>query len=190
MPKKKTDLTIIEDTIVSKIRFIRGEKVMLDRDLAELYRVETRTLNQAVKRNKNRFPNDFMFQLNKQEFENLTSQIVMSNAGGIRRPPYAFTEQGVAMLSSILNSEIAIAVNIQIIRVFTKMRELILAHKDIMLQIKKLEKEVGNNTDDIKIIFNYLNELLNPENARVKIGYKVADTKENTNKAKSKKARQ
>ena len=176
MAKEKAEIVIVQDVIVSKIHFIRGEKVLLDRDLADLYGVETRVLNQAVKRNINRFPSDFMFQLNKTEFEKWISQNVISNMSA-RKLPYAFTEQGVAMLSSVLNSDTAIAVNIQIIRVFTKMRELMIAHKDIMLQLKKLEKEVASNADDIKAIFSYLNELLSPVNERVKIGYKITEKK-------------
>ena len=114
-----------DEIVINKIYLIREQKVMLDRDLAELYGVETRALNQAVKRNAERFPNDFMFQLTEEEFNNWKSQIVTSNSTkmGLRKKPLVFTEQGVAMLSSVLNSEIAIRVNIQIIRVFTKMRE-------------------------------------------------------------------
>jgi hypothetical protein len=110
--------------IISKIYFIRGVKVMLDRDLAKLYKVETRNLNQAVRRNEKRFPEDFMFQMSKEEMDNWKSQIVISNSEkmGLRKPPLVFTEQGVAMLSSVLNSDRAIGVNIQIISVFTKIR--------------------------------------------------------------------
>src|SRR3990167_8055506 len=125
MPKKlkQTKSLIPSERILNGILFIRGKKVMLDKDLAHLYQVETRVLIQAVKRNMERFPNDFMFQLTKEEFENLISQFVTSSHGGTRKLPYAFTEQGVAMLSSVLNSKRAILVNIQIIRTFTKLRE-------------------------------------------------------------------
>ena len=120
-----SDIVPIE-RITNKIYLMRGMKVMLDRDLAELYDVETRTLVQAIKRNKQRFPPDFMFQLSKDEFDSLRSQIVISKGrGGRRYPPYAFTEQGVAMLSSVLNSDRAIQVNIQIMRAFTKLREML-----------------------------------------------------------------
>jgi phage regulator Rha-like protein len=147
--------------IVSKIHFIRGEKVMLDSDLAELYGVETKRLKEQVKRNIERFPVTFMFELNPQEVKTLRSQIATSNErrGGPRYMPYAFTEHGVLMLANVLKSKSAIDMSIRIIDVFVRMRELVLAHKDIMLQIKKLEKEVTGNTDDIKAIFNYLNEL-------------------------------
>src|SRR5690349_11085355 len=132
MPKNKQTAIIPDEQVISKIYLIRGQKVMLDRHLAELYQVETRILNQAVRRNIDRFPKDFMFQLTRQEFENLKSQIVTSSWGGVRKLPFAFTEQGVAMLSGVLNSAIAIKVHIQIIRVFAKMKSLILTHKDIL----------------------------------------------------------
>ena len=115
-----------DEIIINKIILLRDQKVLVDRDLAELYGVDTRTLNQAVKRNLKRFPEDFMFQMTKEEFEIWRSQIVISNSDrmGLRRPPHVFTEQGVAMLSSVLNSDRAILVNIQIMRVFTKLRAL------------------------------------------------------------------
>src|SRR3984885_4808381 len=116
---------------------------MIDRDLAELYDVETKQLKRQVRRNVDRFPEDFMFELTKEEFENLRSQIGTSSWGGVRYMPMAFTEQGVAMLSSVLNSETAIRVNIRIIRVFTKLRELLLTHKDILLKLEKLERKVA-----------------------------------------------
>ena len=124
---------IPDEIVMNKIYLIRGQKIMLDEDLAKLYNVQTKVLNQAVKRNAFRFPEDFMFHLNKMEFENLKSQFVTSSWGGRRNLPFAFTELGVAMLSSVLNSETAIRVNIQIIRVFTRMREMLLTHKDILL---------------------------------------------------------
>jgi len=113
---------------------------MMDFDLAEMYLVETKQLKRQVRRNMDRFPEDFMFEINKEEFENLRSQIGSSSWGGSRYLPMAFTEQGVAMLSSVLSSRMAIEVNIQIIRVFTKMREMILNHKDILLKLEKVEK--------------------------------------------------
>lgn len=165
-------ITIPDEVVVNKIYLIRGQKVMLDNDLAELYDVETKVLNQAVKRNQSRFPEDFMFQLSGQEFENLRSQTVTSKWGGRRTAPYAFTEQGVAMLSSVLNSERAILVNIHIIRVFTKMREMLLTHKDVLLKLEQLERKVVQQDDDIKLIFDYLKELLNPKTEpRRKIGF-------------------
>jgi hypothetical protein len=150
-----------DETIVSKIYLIRGKKVMVDRDLAELYDVETRVLNQAVRRNEKRFPEDFMFQMSKEEMENWKSQIVISNTEkmGLRKPPLVFTEQGVAMLSSVLNSDRAIMVNIQIIRVFTKMREMLETHKEILQKLEQLEKKDIEQDDKIMLIFEYLKQL-------------------------------
>ncbi|MEI6310881.1 MAG: ORF6N domain-containing protein [Bacteroidota bacterium] len=175
--------TINEKHIVSKIYTIRGQKVMLDRDLAEMYGVETRVFNQSIKRNIERFPKDFMFQLNKEEFENLISQIVTSSWGGTRKMPYAFTEQGVAMLSSVLNSSTAIQVNIQIIRTFTRMRQLLINHQDIMIKLSKIEKQVLKldrrtelNEKDIEDVFDAINQLIakeeEPSAPRNKIGFK------------------
>ena len=124
MKKQTNEVTIPTETLMNKIYVIRGVKVMLDTDLAELYGVETKVLNQSVKRNSKRFPEDFMFQLSTPEFEILKSQFVTSSWGGARKLPFAFTEQGVAMLSGILNSDRAITVNIQIMRIFTNMRKL------------------------------------------------------------------
>lgn len=167
-----------DESIISKIYVIRGKKIMLDRDLAELYGVETRVLKQQVKRNMERFPEDFMFELNKEEFNNLRSQIVTSNWGGVRYMPMAFTEQGVAMLSSVLNSKQAILVNIQIIRVFTKIRELLTTHKEILQKLEQLEKKDIEQDDKIMLIFEYLKQLekskqeeLEQKN-RPKIGFK------------------
>ena len=133
---------------------------MLDRDLALLYNVMTRNLNKAVSRNLMRFPKDFMFQLTQKEFKNLMFQIGTSSWGGTRKMPYVFTEQGVAMLSSILNSERAILVNIHIIRVFTRMRQLLLTHKNVLLKLEKLERKAVQHGGDITLIFKYLKELL------------------------------
>ncbi len=165
------------EVIINKIYLIRGQKVMLDRDLAELYQVETRRLNEQVRRNLSRFPHDFMFELTKEELENWMSQIATSNSikMGLRKPPLCFTEQGVAMLSSVLNSERAIQMNIQIIRIFTKMKEMALTHKDMLLKIEKLETETGKNSIDIQTIFKALKQLLQEpkiEEKRTKIGFK------------------
>ena len=161
MANSYKELMIPDELVMNKIYLIRGQKVMLDRDLAELYDVETKVLNQAVKRNADRFPADFMFQLTKKEFENLKSQIVTSSWGGVRKMPFAFTEQGVAMLSSVLKSEIAIRVNIQIIRIFTRMREMIMTHKDILLQLEKIDLPAGrqekNSRGMMKILLSYFN---------------------------------
>src|SRR5271170_2100777 len=134
------------EIIQNKIYLIRGRKVMLDRDLAELYGVETRRLNEQVKRSLKRFPLDFMFQLTKEETKKWMSQIAISNKEimGIRKMPYVFTEQGVAMLSSVLNSDRAIEVNIQIMRIFTKLREMMISHKDLARKIAYLERRFQN----------------------------------------------
>jgi len=178
MPKSTLSLAnVSEEIILEKIYIIRGQKVMLDKDLAEMYGVEVRVLNQAVKRNSTRFPEDFMFQLTETEFKSLISQFVISKnegRGGTRKSPYAFTEQGVAMLSSVLNSETAIQVNIQIIRLFTKMKQLILDNKDLWMKIEKIEQHLLKNDEEIKTVFAYLKKLLIPENKpRNPIGFKV-----------------
>ncbi|GAB3422945.1 ORF6N domain-containing protein [Niabella aquatica] len=155
---------------------------MLDKDLAEMYGVETRRLNEQVKRNNKRFPQDFMFTLTPKEFDNLISQFATSSLsagwGGTRKLPRAFTEQGVAMLSSVLNSDTAIEVNIRIIRVFTKLREYTLTHKEILIQLAKLEKEVIGHSRDIENIFTVLKELIEKQSTptpRNKIGFKNYD---------------
>src|SRR3989338_10937647 len=157
------------EKILSEILFIRGKKVMLDKDLALLYQVETGSLNRAVKRNLERFPSDFMFQLTKSELQNLRyqfgisnliSQSVTSSRGGRRYLPYAFTEQGVAILSSILNSERAILVNIQIIRTFTKLRELLATNTKLRIKIEKMEKKYNYQ---LKEVFEILKQLLKKE---------------------------
>jgi len=143
-----------------------------------MYGVETRRLNEQVKRNVKRFPKDFMFTLTPKEYENLKSQNATSSWGGRRKLPNAFTEQGVAMLSSILNSDVAIEVNIRIIKVFTKLREYALTHKEILLQLLKLEKEVKGNSKDIENILMVLKELIEKQrnpNPRNKIGFKNYD---------------
>jgi len=176
MAKKELLELVAEQKIVNKIYAVRGQRVMLDADLAAMYGVETRRLNEQVKRNLKRFPSDFMFTLTAKEHENLKSQNATSSWGGRRKLTSAFTEQGVAMLSSVLNSDIAIEVNIRIIRVFTKMREYALSHKEILLQLAKLEKEVKGNSKDIENIFLVLKELIEkhsePPVPRNKIGFR------------------
>lgn len=172
MAVSKTSFSITDEIITQKIYLVRGQKVMIDSDLSELYKVETKVLNQAVKRNQKRFPEDFMFQLSNEEFENLRSQLVTSSWGGRRYPPMAFTEQGVAMLSSVLRSDTAIEVNIQIIRVFARMRQMIMTNKDVLLKLEQLEKEVGKHSEDIELIFRYLKQLLDPPQLpRQRIGF-------------------
>ena len=166
MPKtKQGTLQINEQLIVDRVFVIRGLKVMLDKDLAAMYSVETFRLNEAVKRNLSRFPPDFMFRLNQDEFKSLISQNAISKnpgRGGIRKMPYVFTEEGVAMLSSILSSETAIQVNIQIIRVFIKMKQLLLDIKDLYLKIEKIENKLTAHDEDIQNIFVILKKLLQP----------------------------
>lgn len=167
------EVSIPDDKVIDKIYLIREKKVMLDRDLAQLYGVETKVFNQAVSRNLQRFPDDFMFRLSGQEFKNLRSQIVTSSWGGIRYNPRAFTEQGVAMLSSVLNSEQAIMVNIQIIRIFTRMREMLLTHKEMLLKMGKFEKRMDNQDKSIKQLFFYLKQLIREkEEPRNPIGFR------------------
>lgn len=168
----ENSLIIPSERIVGKIYIIRNRKVMIDRDLAELYGVKTMVLNQAVKRNLKRFPEDFMFQMDKDEFENWKSQIVISKSDkmGLRRPPYVFTEQGVAMLASVLNSDRAISVNIQIIRTFVKIRELMETNQSLYRKIKDMEQKYDGQ---IKEIFSKL-KLLQTEKSKPKkqIGFK------------------
>ena len=164
-----------EETISDKIYFIRGQKVMLDRDLALLYGIETKVLKQAVKRNISRFPDDFMFQLSQSEFDNLRSQIVTSSWGGTRIFPSVFTEHGVLMLSSVLKSDKAIQTNIQIMRIFMKVRQMLLDTTEIKVDILQIQKKLENHDKNIELVFSYLDELTEKkenENERVKIGYK------------------
>lgn len=161
MPKNNKISIVPVERIETKIFLIRGRKVMIDRDLAELYGVETRALNQAVKRNIERFPEEFMFQLNKKEIEIwqsqiLISQTVISSWGGRRKIPMVFTEPGVAMLSSVLNSKKAIQVNIQIIKTFIKLREMIAGNKDLRIKIEKLERKYNKY---FKVIFEAIKSL-------------------------------
>ncbi len=145
--------------IRSKIYIIRGKQVMIDKDLAELYQVENRVLNQAVKRNSDRFPDDFMFQLTKEEYENLISQIVISSSehGGVRKMPYAFTEEGVYMLSSVLRSPVAAQTSIAIVRTFTKLREFSLHYNALAKKIIELERK---NDKQFKEVFKILDGLM------------------------------
>jgi len=142
------------------ILLIRGEKVLLDQDLAELYGVETRALVQAVKRNLDRFPKDFMFQLTAEEFGNLKSQIVTSSWGGRRTAPYAFSEQGVAMLSSVLRSKRAVQVNIEIIRAFVRLRAMLATHADLARQLDALERKYDQQ---FKAVFDAIRQIMSPQ---------------------------
>ncbi len=169
-----TELVSVE-AIANKIYFIRGMKVMLDRDLAELYGVETRVLKQAVRRNLRRFPSDFMFELSKDELKNWRSQFVTSNSikMGLRYPPMAFTEQGVAMLSSVLNSDRAIDVNVQIIRVFVRLRQTLLDNEDLRKELEELKHLTESR---FQVVFETLDQILSVESKpKKKIGFMVKE---------------
>ena len=149
--------------IESQIHLIRGQKVMMASDLAEVYGVETRALNQAVKRNASRFPADFMFQLTTEEADNLKSQSVTSSWGGARRAlPYAFTEHGAIMLASVLNSKRATDMSVYVVRAFVRLREVIAGNKELAAKIAALESKVGNQDRDIQTIFSAIRQLMNP----------------------------
>ncbi len=171
-----TEETILSDeTIINKIYHIRGQKVMLDTDLAELYSVETKNLNKAVSRNPKRFPIDFMFQLTAEEFKDLKFQIGTSSWGGKRKLPYVFTEAGVSMLSGVLHSDRAVSVNVQIMRIFTKVRQMLMDNTELRLEIEKIKGKLDKQDENIGIVFRYLDELIeakyNPQ-PRKRIGYK------------------
>ena len=173
----ENEILLSEELISNKIYFIRNQKVMIDRDLAALYGIETRVLKQAVKRNISRFPEDFMFELNKSEFENWRSQFVTSNSDkmGLRYFPMVFTEHGVLMLSSVLKSDKAIQTNIQIMRIFSKVRQMLLDTTDLKIDILQIQKKLENHDKNIELVFSYLDELSDKkenEQPRTKIGYK------------------
>lgn len=181
MTKKETTLIVPDEIVMNKIYYIREQKVMLDKDLAELYDVTTGNLNKAVNRNTKRFPDDFMFQLTGEEFKNLIFQNGTSSWGGTRKAPYAFTEQGVAMLSGVLNSDRAISVNIQIMRIFTRIRQMLMDNTELRLAFEEIRKKTENNTKNIELVFQYLDELLEkqekPPQPRKPIGYKLPKKK-------------
>jgi phage regulator Rha-like protein len=172
-----------EETIMSKIFLIRDMKVMLDMDLAELYGVETKQLKRTVRRNITRFPPDFMFELSQKELLDWRSQFGTSNREkmGLRIPPFAFTEHGVLMLASVLNSERAIQVNIRIVRIFTKMREMLSIHKDFIENFRQLEQKLAHHDEKIMLIFEYLKQLehakqqQDEQTNRKRIGFKKDD---------------
>jgi phage regulator Rha-like protein len=180
MVKKELQALVLEQKILNRIYVVRGEKIMLDRDLAELYGVETKRLKETVKRNIERFPKDFMFEMTDGEFKKWRENTALNAADkqGLRYAPFCFTEQGVTMLSCILNSKTAIEVNLRVVRVFVKMREYALTHKEILLQLAKLEKEVKGNSKDIENIFMVMKELIEKHSTpgpRSKIGFKQYD---------------
>ena len=183
--KYKKPRTLPDEFVFDKIYLIRGQKVMIDRDLAVLYGVETKRLKESVKRNIERFPEDFMFEMTKKEFEKWRTQFATSNSErmGLRYAPFCFTEEGVTMLSCVLNSKRAIAVNIQIVRVFKKMREMLANHKDILLKLEVIENKLlhhdhhlKKHEDEIQLIFKALKQLLHPPAIpRKRIGYRLND---------------
>ena len=177
MATQTTNSLIPDERIVDKIYLIRDQKVMLDRDLAELYGVETKRLKEAVKRNLFRFPEDFMFELTKEEFDNWRTQFATSNSDrmGLRYSPMVFTEHGVLMLSSVLNSKKGIAVNIQIMRIFTRIRQMLTDTLGLKLEIEDIKNKVQNQDKNIELVFSYLDELINKQEEqppRKRIGYK------------------
>lgn len=174
-PATRTKLTPVE-TVAGRIQVIRAQRVMLDMDLAALYGVETRVLVQAVTRNLERFPADFMFQLSLQEFENWRSQIVMSNPGakmGLRRPPYAFTEHGALQLASVLNSPRAAEMSIVVVRAFVQLRELLATHKDLAAKFQKLERRLDVSDEAIAELYAMIRRLMQtpPDPPKRRIGF-------------------
>ena len=160
MSEKK--ILIPDEVVMNKIYEVRDQKVMIDRDLAELYGVETKRLKEQVRRNKDRFPDDFMFEMSKEEFSEwrLATPISDEDKQGLRYAPFCFTEHGVLMLSSVLNSKQAIQVNIQIMRVYTKMKEMLLTNQDLLIKMNELESKVSNHDKSIKQVFAYLKQFV------------------------------
>jgi hypothetical protein len=181
MSVENAAVLIPDERIVDKIYLIRGQKVMIDRDLAELYGAETKRLKEAVKRNLFRFPGDFMFELTKEEFANWRSQIATSNSDrmGLRYSPMVFTEHGVLMLSSVLNSKKAISVNIQIMRIFTKLRLMLSDTLSLKLEVEEIRKKLQNQDKNIELVFSYLDELITKkenQTPRKRIGFKANES--------------
>lgn len=172
---------IPDESIIKKIFTLRGVNVLLDKDLASLYGVETKVLKQSVKRNIERFPPDFMFVAEKEELIILRSQFVTSRWGGERYLPMVFTEHGVLMLSSVLKTERAIQANIQIIRIFNKIREFLFSNKDLLLEIESIKKQISDNTGKVSVIWEYLKQLEEKkehekkQKERPKIGYRLSE---------------
>ena len=169
------EIIIPTEVITNKIYFIRNQKVMLDRDLAILYEVETKRINEQIKRNSARFPENFMFQLNEVEYENLKSQNATSSWGGSRKLPFAFTEHGVLQLANVLKSERATQVSIKIIEVFVSLRDYLLTNLNLKLEVEAIKKKLVNHDKNIELVFLYLDELIEKrehKTERTKIGYK------------------
>jgi hypothetical protein len=178
MTKDTSIVKIPDEVIINKIIVLRDIKVMIDRDLADLYGVTTKRLNEQVKRNIKRFPNDFMFQITQEEKAQIMTHF--DHLNGLKFSstlPYVFTEHGAVMLASIINSEKAIAVNIQVVKVFIQIRQALTDNTDIKLEIEKIKKKTDNNTKNIEVVFQYLDELLDKKEKpkpRTQIGYKVS----------------
>ncbi|HBK89196.1 MAG: ORF6N domain-containing protein [Cyclobacteriaceae bacterium] len=171
---KEISVLTTSDFIATKIFFLRGERVLLDADLALLYRVETKRLKETVRRNLERFPDDFMFQLTNEEWQNLRSQFASSSWGGTRYPPFAFTEQGVAMLSGILNSPRAVETNIAIMRTFVALRKLMETNTELAAKIRQLEKKYDQR---FKLVFDAIQKLIRREKETRPIGFKIGRAK-------------
>ncbi|NHM06627.1 ORF6N domain-containing protein [Flavobacterium sp. CYK-4] len=166
---------IPKEVITDKIYFIRNQKVMLDRDLATLYGVETKRVNEQIKRNSARFPDNFMFQLTEEEFQNLKSQNATSSWGGSRKLPYAFTEHGILQLANVLKSEQATQMSIRIIEVFVSLRDYLLTNINLKIELEEIKKKLVNHDKNIELVFSYLDELIQKQETkteRTKIGYK------------------
>lgn len=178
--RKSVNVVLVE-IIQNKIYLIRGQKVMLDRDLAQLYGVATAQLTRQVRRNIERFPNDFLIELTREEFNNLMSQFGTSSWGGSRKLPMAFTEQGVAMLSGVLHSSKAIQANIQIMRVFTKLREMMISHKDLARKIEDMERQLGDQDKKFVMVFDAIRQLLKakkePSKSKGSLGFQLPRAK-------------
>ena len=175
MAIKKVKVGFTDESVMNKILLIRNKKVMIDRDLAELYAATTKRLNEQVKRNMKKFPKDFMFQLTLKEKDKVVATCDhLQSLKFSKTLPFVFTEHGAVMLASVLNSDRAIEVNIQIVRIFTKMKEMLLTHKDILLKLEQAEKKMNKHDDDIALIFKYLKQLLTePEpKPRTRIGFR------------------
>lgn len=175
MKNEINEITMADDIVMNKIYLIRGQRTMLDFDLAELYQVETKQLKRQVRRNIERFPPDFMFELTLEEYNSLRSQFGTLNRGAHSKYlPMVFTEQGVAMLSSVLSSQAAIKVNIQIMRIFTKIRQMLMDNTELRLEIEKIKSKIDNQDKNIEIVFRYLDELIEQKSEvreRKRIGY-------------------
>ena len=176
---QKNKTKIPDEVVVNKIYLVRGQKVMLDSDLAELYQIETKRLKEQVRRNIARFPKDFMFELTQKESDSLRSQIATLEKGQHSKYlPFVFTEHGVLMLSSVLNSDRAIEVNIQIMRIYTRLKEMLLTHKDILLKVEQMERKLGKQDEKIQAIFDYLKQFIREKNTpTTRIGFKRSNEK-------------